>query len=429
MAAAGLRATPMCQGWRNAVPGVPSWRTRVGTAEWNRSEIALARGMQSLAVVRRTGMRRTVVVIEDNAPIRQLFVRFLAPWGCRVLEAADGRTGLALVRSERPDLVLLDLALPEMTGREVLRRMREEPATRDVPVVMTTAQAAKEVVTEIVALGVSGYLVKPIGRSRFDDVVSTVLGTPEAARHPNAAGPSVLIAVASGRDVDAIHDALGAQCRVITATTAEEAIARHRDERPDVALIGLDLPDLGGWRVQAAIRQQGEGDAGGCIAVVPEGMRVLPGDLRAAGFHRHVTRPIDRQTLVRVVTDAARPDVRVHSHEGVPVVVIPSGAVSNATRLVAAMRTVLDGLAQDGHDRILIDVRAIPHLASGLAHVIAEAVRIGARRHMWMAAVASAATAAGLQALRETCLPCGASLQEALVALCADTPAMRGGHV
>ncbi len=362
-------------------------------------------------------MPKTVIVVEDTEPVRGLFVSFLRPYGCRVLEASDGRTGLALVQRERPDLVLLDIAMPGMSGCEVLASMRRDPVLRDVPVIMTTAHSDKAVVTEVAACGVSAYLVKPIGRDRFDHAVAKVLGP----RPHGAAGPHVLIAAASGRDVDAIHEALRGHCRVLTATSADEAIARYREARPAVALIALDLPNVGAARLLAAIRQADDGAASRCIAVVPEGTPVDPVELRASGFQDHVTCPLDGQLLLRFVADAdlAEQDaVRVASHDGVPVLVIPGSATENVSRVVSTVRAMLDRFAQDGHDRVLVDLRAVPHLASGLAHVVAEALRIATRRRMWMGAAASAATAAGLQALQETCLPCGRTLAEALEAVC-----------
>jgi CheY-like chemotaxis protein len=368
-------------------------------------------------------MPKTVIVVEDTEPVRGLFVSFLRPYGCRVLEAADGRTGLAMIQNERPDLVLLDIAMPEMSGCEVLARMRCDPALRDIPVIMTTAQAGKAVVTEVAARGVDAYLVKPISRDRFDHAVSKVLG----ARAHGASGPHVLIAAATGRDVDAIHEALRGHCRVLTATSADEAITRYREARPGVALIALDLPNLGAVRLLAAIRQTDDGAGSRCIAVVPEGEPVDEIELRASGFQHHVTRPLDGQLLTRLVADAhdaAEDTVQVVSHDGVPVLVIPESATANVSRVVSTVRTMLDRFAQDGHDRVLVDLRAMPHLASGVAHVVAEALRIATRRRMWMAAAASAATAAGLQALRETCLPCGGTLAEALDALCRSDQAV-----
>lgn len=362
-------------------------------------------------------MPKTVIVVEDTEPVRGLFVSFLRPYGCRVLEAADGRAGLALIERERPDLVLLDIAMPGMSGCEVLASMRRDPVLRDVPVVMTTAHADKNVVTEVAACGVSAYLVKPIGRDRFDHAVSKVLGP----RAHGASGPQVLIAAATGRDVDAIHEALRGHCRALTATSAEEATARYREAQPAVALIALDLPNLGAARLLAAIRQADDGATSRCVAVVPEGRPVDAVELRASGFQDHVACPLDGQLLVRLVAEAdaaAQDTVQVASHEGVPVLVIPGSATENVTRVVSAVRALLDRFAQDGHDRVLVDLRLVPHLASGLAHVVADALRIATRRRMWMGAAASAATAAGLQALQETCLPCGRTLAEALEAVC-----------
>lgn len=138
-------------------------------------------------------MPRQVVIVEDSEPLRGLHVALLRRWGCRVFEAGDGRSGLALIRERRPDLVLLDIMMPGLSGHEVLQALRNDPdpALRETPVIMTTALASRDMVAAIGALGVSGYLVKPITRDRFDREVGRVLGERAATDAP--APPAIAV--------------------------------------------------------------------------------------------------------------------------------------------------------------------------------------------------------------------------------------------
>lgn len=89
---------------------------------------------------RPTGRDRTVLVMEDDAPSRDLLVELLDQAGFSVLEAADGQHGLSLARERRPNVILLDLSLPPTSGLDVLDRLRAEQATRHIPVVVVSGQ-------------------------------------------------------------------------------------------------------------------------------------------------------------------------------------------------------------------------------------------------------------------------------------------------
>jgi DNA-binding response OmpR family regulator len=103
-----------------------------------------------------------ILVIEDEPKIATLARDYLVKNGFRVLLAGDGRTGLAMARRERPDLVLLDLLLPGLDGRDVCRALRAES---DVPIIMLTALAEETDQIVGLELGADDYIVKPFSPS------------------------------------------------------------------------------------------------------------------------------------------------------------------------------------------------------------------------------------------------------------------------
>ncbi len=113
-------------------------------------------------------MSARILVVEDEERIRQFLQRGLTFEGYRVDAAADGPTGLDLARDNPPDLVLLDVMLPEMDGIEVCRRLR---ATGDVPILMLTAKEAIEDRVQGLDAGADDYLVKPFS---FDELLARV---------------------------------------------------------------------------------------------------------------------------------------------------------------------------------------------------------------------------------------------------------------
>lgn len=101
-----------------------------------------------------------LVLVEDDAAYAEIYKFRLEQDGYRVALAADGRSGLELIRETRPDLVYLDIRLPEMTGIEVLHSLRGDPATADLPVVVLSNYDEAQLREEGFQLGVLEWLVK-----------------------------------------------------------------------------------------------------------------------------------------------------------------------------------------------------------------------------------------------------------------------------
>jgi CheY-like chemotaxis protein len=104
--------------------------------------------------------RRRVLLIEDDRFLRRAGEASLRQRGFAVTVAADGQEGLAKVREEIPDLILLDLLMPKVSGLEVLRTLRAEEKTRSIPVLILSNSSREQDLQEIKELGVTDYLVK-----------------------------------------------------------------------------------------------------------------------------------------------------------------------------------------------------------------------------------------------------------------------------
>ena len=120
---------------------------------------------------------RTIVYIEDNLANVKLIQQILTlrP-GLKLLAAMQATIGLDLIREYSPDLVLLDLNLPDLSGHEVLARLRRDPKTRALPVVVVTADAARSQKERLLAAGANGYLPKPVNVPEFLREMDTILG-------------------------------------------------------------------------------------------------------------------------------------------------------------------------------------------------------------------------------------------------------------
>lgn len=103
-----------------------------------------------------------ILIIEDDVAIRDMLVRRLALRGFTVEYAADGETGIAMIRASVPDAVLLDHGLPGISGWDVARRLRAEPAFAALPIIALTAHAGEPSRREAMAAGCSAFLTKPV---------------------------------------------------------------------------------------------------------------------------------------------------------------------------------------------------------------------------------------------------------------------------
>ena len=116
-----------------------------------------------------------ILVVEDNEMNRDMLSRRLARRGFEVVVAVDGRTGIEAARAESPDLVLMDLSLPEIDGWEAIRVLKADAATRAIPVVALTAHAMSDDRENALEAGCDAFELKPIDFARLLKKMETLL--------------------------------------------------------------------------------------------------------------------------------------------------------------------------------------------------------------------------------------------------------------
>lgn len=103
----------------------------------------------------------TILIVDDNAMNRKLLDRMITPLGHKAISADNGLAALSIIKTEPPDLVLLDILMPEMDGYEVLEKIKSDPARRHIPVIMITAIDDIESAAKCIEKGADDYLAKP----------------------------------------------------------------------------------------------------------------------------------------------------------------------------------------------------------------------------------------------------------------------------
>ena len=126
--------------------------------------------------------RGNVLIVEDNPLNMKLFSAMVGSQGYDVLQAGDGRAALDLARRHHPNLIIMDLQLPDMSGLDVTRMLKADDDTRDIAIIATTAYALRGDEEKIRASGCDGYMAKPIAVSNLLDLIDALITRSPPAR-------------------------------------------------------------------------------------------------------------------------------------------------------------------------------------------------------------------------------------------------------
>lgn len=120
-------------------------------------------------------MEKTVLIVEDEEDAAELFAEMMRVGGFRVLKTSSSPTAVTMMNSEKPDLVLLDIMMPEVSGLDILRQMRRDPALARIPVVVISARSMPTDIKNSMEAGASTYLTKPVGYLELKEAVERAL--------------------------------------------------------------------------------------------------------------------------------------------------------------------------------------------------------------------------------------------------------------
>ncbi len=162
-------------------------------------------------------MNRTILVVDDEPRIVQIARDYLERAGFEVLSAGDGELALALARSERPNLIVLDLMLPGMDGLDVTRALRRDPLLPEIPIIMLTARVEESDKLVGLELGADDYLTKPFSPRELVARVRAVLRRTEGSQTPS----SLLRFGELSIDLDRRSVTIGKEAVELTATEFE----------------------------------------------------------------------------------------------------------------------------------------------------------------------------------------------------------------
>ena len=264
----------------------------------------------------------SVLVIDDDPQIRQLIARLLQPAGYRIEEAGSAREGLEKLRTSPPDLILLDMQLPDRSGHDLLIEIRSEPRTRLTPVVMITGAASHSHKLKAIQAGVTDFLAKPFS--------------------PEELSARVRALVELKFVTDALEDA-----EEVIISLARTIDARDRYTYGHSARVSL-YGGLLGRRIGLAGQQLETVERGGLFhdfgkIAIRDNVLLKPGSLTAEEYAEIQRHPTEGRNLLRnmkTLSDAL--DVVYYHHEKMDGSGYPTGLSGEAIPLVARVTTIAD---------------------------------------------------------------------------------------
>lgn len=122
--------------------------------------------------------QKTVLIIEDETDAADMFAEMMRVSGFRVLKSNSSAPAIAMMKADKPDVVILDIMMPETTGLDILHQMRHNPDLAGIPVVVVSAMSLPADIRSGMEAGASMYLTKPVGFRELREAVDRTLGNP-----------------------------------------------------------------------------------------------------------------------------------------------------------------------------------------------------------------------------------------------------------
>jgi signal transduction histidine kinase/DNA-binding response OmpR family regulator len=261
-----------------------------------------------------------LLVVDDDKNLLEAIRDALAAAGYQVKTAENGAAALAQVEAARPDLLILDLSLPEVDGWEVLRRIRAGAATRALPVLAITGVEVERS-DQVLAAGADEFLSKPFSLTVLEGTVRRILLPGMSAEHLRGRqmhrlnlmrGPTVKAGAPEGAKILVVEDhALGRRLVVdllaaegYTVLQAEDGVGlleRVKRERPDLILLDLHLPEVDGLTLARHLKADPETQSIPLLAISAFAQPEDHATALAAGFADYLTKPLDTERFIQTV--------------------------------------------------------------------------------------------------------------------------------
>ena len=349
-----------------------------------------------------------ILSIDDSRMIHTLIGKGFNGYDVQLVFASNGQEGLEVAAREMPDVILLDVTMPVMDGIECLGKLKADPALKDIPVIMLTAEAGKENVLKIAKMGVRDYIVKPFSETGIIDRVSRLVDlkpkggaaapTPPAAAAATVApaaqpsGPKkqksvteaikVLIVEEYPAIIESITKAVSKiGWNVVGCASPAEALPHVAatvppNDTPDVILISLAFPNKAALSFYASVRSNPQLKTVPVMGLCVKTATFEQNDAKETGFAGSITKPLDLVELPDRLVRAMNLDNTplFYSSEGDVQILSISQDFSDtgSVDLVRYSRPKLAGFVNAGYAKLIMDLSGVKKFEIPLLRAVAS---------------------------------------------------------
>ncbi len=259
-------------------------------------------------------MRYKVLTVDDSKTVRIIVKKAFKSYDCEIIEAANGVEGLAAAAKEQPDVILLDITMPVMDGVEMLTKLKADPATKGIPVVMLTAEGGRDNVLKIAKIGIRDYMVKPFKEDVLIEKIGRIIDLKPLSESPSKAKSifdpaNILIVEDKPAIIQQITEGLKHTPWQFTGThTTGEAIDFCGRNVPDLIMISLSLPEESAYTLFRLLRTQVKTKYTPIFGLVVKTDVAAQNQAQQVGFSAIVTKPLDVTELEAKVAKAMNLD-------------------------------------------------------------------------------------------------------------------------
>jgi len=236
--------------------------------------------------------KKRILIVDDDANIRRSMQFELEKEGYAILESSSGKDALKIAQEAKPDLIILDLLMPELDGYDVLKELREEPATENIPVLVVSIMEDKN---NALQLGANDYLMKPINRADLLSTIQSLLVNGEK---------KILIVDDNTSTVRAIEYELKKNgYETCVAYNGEEGLEVCQKEKPDLVILDIMMPVMNGYEMLKRLRENPDINHIPVIILTANSIKGGRAKAVSLGAQRYITKKEQLKVLFSGIAD------------------------------------------------------------------------------------------------------------------------------
>ncbi len=258
-----------------------------------------------------SGLSKVVYILDDDAGEAGRIAKYLRELSCRTVIVRDGREGLSRIKKTPPDLVLMDLLLPRLSGFDILKKIRRSRKISETPVIISSAFLHEEteegniilVGNDRIPCDTEFIITKPVEKAKIIAAVEEILfGKPPETAATDESRLKILIAEDNEDNLELLRLRLDKSAHdVFTAVNGKEAVDQFNCLNPDVIFLDIQMPEKNGLQVLEEIRRMD--DTCTVIMMTAFGSENIAVQSLKLGANDYLTKPIDYREILKVLEE------------------------------------------------------------------------------------------------------------------------------